>query len=239
MMAQARLRKASWMSWRISSGCAAAGTVQQREGLLHDPPVGAQAGTMVRATSGDHRVMPFCRTCRLPPGPAAPGSLLWARRPSFDHPAAYAARGKGSPCTRLRRQPAPLILMAPTWTATTRPGKMHSRGEGNGPGMARSVCGGALHRQGRFAFPFGNDLRPPLTAGVSAPLRSETEGQTGACPDRMRAIPCTVRAVTKGGAEQGRAPKSAALRHRHDVGPVGGEVGAGLRFHEAAGLIDV
>jgi hypothetical protein len=43
--------------------------VQQREGLLHDPPVGAQAGTMLRATSGDHRVMPFCRTCRLPPGP--------------------------------------------------------------------------------------------------------------------------------------------------------------------------
>ena len=27
-------------------------------------------------------------------------------------------------------------------------------------------------------------------------LRSETKGQAGACPDRTRAIPCTVRAVT-------------------------------------------
>ena len=28
-------------------------------------------------------------------------------------------------------------------------------------------------------------------------LRSEDKGQAGACPDRTRAIPCTVRAVTK------------------------------------------
>ena len=27
-------------------------------------------------------------------------------------------------------------------------------------------------------------------------LRSETKGQDGACPDRTRAIPCKVRAVT-------------------------------------------
>ncbi len=27
-------------------------------------------------------------------------------------------------------------------------------------------------------------------------LRSETKGQAGACPDRTRAIPCTVRAIT-------------------------------------------
>ena len=71
---------------------------------------------------------------------------------------------------------------------------------GQGPGMARSVSGGALHRPGRFAFPFGNGLRPPLTAESLRPLRSETKGQAGACPDRTRAIPCKVQAVTKGGA---------------------------------------
>src|SRR5689334_21432825 len=33
-------------------------------------------------------------------------------------------------------------------------------------------------------------------------LRPETEGQAGACPDRARSIPCTVRAVT------GQSPRS-------------------------------
>jgi len=32
-----------------------------------------------------------------------------------------------------------------------------------------------------------------LSGGVSAPLRSETKSQAGACPDRTRAIPCTLR----------------------------------------------
>ena len=36
------------------------------------------------------------------------------------------------------------------------------------------------------------------------PLRPETKGQAGACPDRTRAIPCTVREVA------GRAPEPCA-----------------------------
>jgi hypothetical protein len=35
-----------------------------------------------------------------------------------------------------------------------------------------------------------------LTAEPLHPLRPETKGQAGACPNRTRAIPCTVRAVT-------------------------------------------
>jgi hypothetical protein len=35
-----------------------------------------------------------------------------------------------------------------------------------------------------------NDLQDlPLSVGASAPLRSETKGQAGACPDRTWAIP--------------------------------------------------
>jgi hypothetical protein len=37
---------------------------------------------------------------------------------------------------------------------------------------------------------------PPLRAESLRTLRPETNGQAGACPDRTRAIPCTVRAVT-------------------------------------------
>ena len=36
-----------------------------------------------------------------------------------------------------------------------------------------------------------------LTLEPLRTLRSETKGQAGACPDRTRAIPCTVRAVTR------------------------------------------
>ena len=35
-----------------------------------------------------------------------------------------------------------------------------------------------------------------LTLECLRTLRSETKGQARACPDRTRAIPCTVRAVT-------------------------------------------
>jgi len=35
-----------------------------------------------------------------------------------------------------------------------------------------------------------------LTLEPLRTLRTETKGQAGACPDRTRAIPCTVRAVT-------------------------------------------
>jgi len=61
--------------------------------------------------------------------------------------------------------------------------------------MARSVCGVPLHHQGRFAFPFGNGLRPPFGRAATAPLRSETKGLAGACPDWTRAIPCKLRLV--------------------------------------------
>ncbi len=69
------------------------------------------------------------------------------------------------------------------------------------PGWGRvrrwpAECAAApLHRQGRFAFPYGNGRWPPLTAEPLCRLRSVIKGQAAACPDRTRAIPCTVRAV--------------------------------------------
>jgi len=55
MIAQARLRKASWMSSRISQRMRSpAEPVQQRDGLFHDPPVGAQPGAVPGAAAGDH-----------------------------------------------------------------------------------------------------------------------------------------------------------------------------------------
>ena len=166
--------------------------VQQREGLLHDPPVGAQAGTMFRATSGDHRGNALLPHLPATPGPRPRTASMGS--PTTLLPTRHAARVPRAPRLQ-RRQPAPLTLMAAAWSTTTRPGKMHSRGEGNGPGMARSVCGAPLDRQGRFAFPFGNDLRPPLTAESLHPLRSGTKGEAGACRDRTRAIPCKVQGM--------------------------------------------
>ena len=52
--------------------------------------------------------------------------------------------------------------------------------------MARSGCGGAPPPS-RMTF------RPPLTAEPLHPLRAESKGQAGACPDRTRAIPCKMR----------------------------------------------
>ena len=55
MMAQARLRKASWMSSRISQRMRSRREpVQQCDGLLNHPAVHAQPGAMLRATAGDH-----------------------------------------------------------------------------------------------------------------------------------------------------------------------------------------
>jgi hypothetical protein len=42
----------------------------------------------------------------------------------------------------------------------------------------------------------GERAKSRLTLETLRALRSETEGQAGACPDRARAIPFTVRAVT-------------------------------------------
>src|SRR5271166_3887048 len=50
-----------------------------------------------------------------------------------------------------------------------------------------------------------------LTLEPLRTLRSEDKGQAGACPDRTRAIPCTVRAVT--------AQISEAAGHRSRGGP--------------------
>jgi len=51
---------------------------------------------------------------------------------------------------------------------TTRPGKMQSRGEAKGPGMARSVSGGAPPPSRALRVSFGNGLRPLLTAEPTA-----------------------------------------------------------------------
>jgi len=71
-------------------------------------------------------------------------------------------------------------------------GKVQSRGKARVPGMARSVSGGAPPPSRALRASSGNDLRPPLTAEPLHPLRSETKGQAGACPDRTQAIPCKV-----------------------------------------------
>src|SRR5690349_9195453 len=61
-----------------------------------------------------------------------------------------------------------------------------------GPGMARSVSGGAPPPSRALRVSSGNGLRPPLSVGASAPPPAETKGQAVACPDRTRAIPCKV-----------------------------------------------
>src|SRR6185437_7729129 len=58
--------------------------------------------------------------------------------------------------------------------------------------MARSVSGGAPPRQGRFAFPSEMASGHPCASEPLHPLRPETKGQAGACPDQTRAIPCKV-----------------------------------------------
>jgi hypothetical protein len=56
MMPQARLRNASWMSSRISQRIRSRrNQLQQRDSLLDDPAVRAQAGAMFGAAAGDHR----------------------------------------------------------------------------------------------------------------------------------------------------------------------------------------
>jgi hypothetical protein len=67
---------------------------------------------------------------------------------------------------------------------------MLTLGSGDGP---LSVRGRPSTVKSAFTFPFGNGLRPPLTVEPLHPLRSETKGQAGACPDRIQAIPCKVR----------------------------------------------
>ena len=54
-----------------------------------------------------------------------------------------------------------------------------------------------------------------LTPEPLRPLRSEDKGQAGACPDRTRAIPCTVRAVTIQQPSTATAPAS----NKHELSP--------------------
>jgi len=65
-------------------------------------------------------------------------------------------------------------------------------------GWPAQYAGRPSNVKGRFAFPFGNDLRPPLTTEPNAPPPVRNRGQAGACPDRTRAVPWTVRAGHKG-----------------------------------------
>ena len=87
----------------------------------------------------------------------------------------------------------------PTGGTACKPSVCAGRCENPGWGRVRgwpAECAAApLHRQARFAFPDGNGRWPPLTAERLRRLRSVIKGQAGACPDRTRAIPCTVRAL--------------------------------------------
>jgi hypothetical protein len=64
--------------------------------------------------------------------------------------------------------------------------------------MARLVCGGTPPPSRARCVSFGNGLWPPLTAEPLYPLRSAIKGQARACPDRTRAISCSVREVSCG-----------------------------------------
>ena len=55
-----------------------------------------------------------------------------------------------------------------------------------------------------------------LTLEPLRTLRSETKGQAGACPDRTRAIPCRVRAVTA---------EVSMIRNMHGMASATGEIG--------------
>jgi hypothetical protein len=72
-------------------------------------------------------------------------------------------------------------------------------GSGDGPlsirGCPSTAQGHPKILSNRFAESiFGTH---PLTSEPLHPLRSEIKGQAGACPDRTRAIPCTVREVMR------------------------------------------
>jgi hypothetical protein len=56
-----------------------------------------------------------------------------------------------------------------------------------------------------------------LTPEPLRALRSETKGQAGACPDRTRAIPCTVQAVTGPNSRTSRAWASSEASGERDV----------------------
>ena len=65
--------------------------------------------------------------------------------------------------------------------------------------MARAVDGRrkAVVKLGSGDGPLSVRGRPSTVKGPLHPLRSETKGQAEGCPDRTRAIPCTVQAVTE------------------------------------------
>jgi hypothetical protein len=58
-----------------------------------------------------------------------------------------------------------------------------------------------------------------LTPEPLRTLRSEDKGQAGACPDRTRAIPCTVRVVTQTAADSnGDSSSSSSQRQASATG---------------------
>src|SRR5579872_883971 len=88
--------------------------------------------------------------------------------------------------------------------------------QGPRPRMARLEYGGIPPLSRALRVSYGNGLRPPLTAEPLYPLRSEKKGQAGACPDRTRAILCTVRVVTgRGRAETDPGSRAAGIGGDH------------------------
>jgi hypothetical protein len=57
-----------------------------------------------------------------------------------------------------------------------------------------------------------------LTPEPLRTLRSEDKGQAGACPDRTRAIPCTVRVVTQTAADSNSDSNSSSQRQASATG---------------------
>src|SRR5690348_458506 len=65
---------------------------------------------------------------------------------------------------------------------------------GDGPLSVRGAPPPSRAPEDHFKPLRRNDLQyPPLSVGASAPLRSETKGKAGACPDRARAPSFPVR----------------------------------------------
>ena len=83
---------------------------------------------------------------------------------------------------------------------------------------------GTLRRGNRLVTP-RDTSRGRLTIKIQGclcqPSRPDGEGQAGACPDRTRAIPCKVRAVT------GRFRGAAGCRGQSQPGAIPGATGAG------------
>ena len=167
--------------------------------------------------------MPWLLTAPIQPLRTPDGHLRIKARQRPDSPPAslrpvLLATGRGTPraataATRNSKPPAALPRahspkVRGLWPVGTpslcKPSALFREGAraraGSGPGMPTQCPGMPLHRQGhpKILSKIASQKAssgPALERRTSAPPSARNQGQPGTCPDRTRAIPCTVQAV--------------------------------------------